>query len=707
MNRLERKVRWTRKGLCLILTLMVVLVSALPAQTQVDASSVSQETYPFETEMLPPEALTLDGNNLVAPEGNEYEKLDSALAAIADAALVSSARGLEEAENQLVQVVDNRVQVQITTTSEGVERSVQAIEQAGGEITSVTQKKDYIQAWLPASELIRLSEDQDILYIRKPAEVILFESQQVGASTTEGLAAMNGVAWHNNGYKGAGVKVAIIDGGFQGYSTLLGSDLPASVTIKNFVDYETDSQVNGTTQHGTACAEVIHDIAPNASLYLIKIATNLDLEEAVNWLISSQSVDIISTSLGWYNITPGDGTGFFADLVQEATNSGILWLTAAGNDREAHWGGLYNDSDSDGFHNFNGSDEINYFGPGDGSAYLIPAGYRIQAFLRWSDWTTVNQNLTLWLVRWDGSTWFVVATGGDYQNGQAGQTPTEFVSYVTSGSTTKYALVVVGSSVNRSINLDLFVPKFVPMDNLVYARSLSNLADSPAAMTVAALDSTSPYPQESYSSEGPANGSGGILTGGAIKPDISAYANVATQSYTGSTFNGTSSATPHVAGAAALVLSAYPTYTPGQLRAFLQGRAVDMGSSGKDTLFGYGRLTLGTPPAAIPTITVTSITPDNDVDFGAANVTIRGTNFKAGAIPKLTRAGQADITATNIKVVDATTITCSFALSGAENGLWNVVVSAPSSQPGQLTNGFTVYAYTGSLYQLFVPLVLK
>ena len=140
------------------------------------------------------------------------------------------------------------------------------------------------------------------------------------------------------------------------------------------------------------------------------------------------------------------------------------------------------------------------------------------------------------------------------------------------------------------------------LDKIVTARSLANLADAPAAMTVAALDVKSPYPQESYSSEGPANGPGGTATGGATKPDISGFANVSTASYPdpNAKFNGTSSATPHVAGAAALVKGAYPAYTPAQIQGFLEGRAIDMGSAGKDTLFGWGRLYLGTPPGGAP-----------------------------------------------------------------------------------------------------------
>jgi hypothetical protein len=171
------------------------------------------------------------------------------------------------------------------------------------------------------------------------------------------------------------------------------------------VDGETDPQVDGTTKHGTACAEIIHDIAPAATLYLAKISTNLDLQEAVAWLKDTHQVDIISTSMGWYNLTPGDGTGEFADLVQAARDAGILWVTAASNDREAHWGGLYYDPNNTGYHFYNATQNVNYFGPGDGNAYAIPAGNRVTVFLRWNDWSSVNQDYDLYLLRWNGSAW--------------------------------------------------------------------------------------------------------------------------------------------------------------------------------------------------------------------------------------------------------------------------------------------------------------
>jgi hypothetical protein len=46
------------------------------------------------------------------------------------------------------------------------------------------------------------------------------------------------------------------------------------------------------------------------------------------------------------------------------------------------------------------------------------------------------------------------------------------------------------------------------------------------------------------------------------------------------------------------VKGAYPAYSPAQTQSFLEGRAVEMGATGKDTVFGWGRLNLGAPPAA-------------------------------------------------------------------------------------------------------------
>lgn len=53
-------------------------------------------------------------------------------------------------------------------------------------------------------------------------------------------------------------------------------------------------------------------------------------------------------------------------------------------------------------------------------------------------------------------------------------------------------------------------------------------------------------------------------------------------------WNGTSMATPHVSGVAALVWSHYPECTAGQIRTALNATAEDKGIAGYDTSYGYG-----------------------------------------------------------------------------------------------------------------------
>ncbi len=54
--------------------------------------------------------------------------------------------------------------------------------------------------------------------------------------------------------------------------------------------------------------------------------------------------------------------------------------------------------------------------------------------------------------------------------------------------------------------------------------------------------------------------------------------------------SGTSMATPHVSGLAALIWSQHPTWTARQVRAQIRATAVDLGSGGWDQSFGYGRI---------------------------------------------------------------------------------------------------------------------
>jgi subtilisin family serine protease len=334
-------------------------------------------------------------------------------------------------------------------------------------------------------------------------------------------------------------------------------------------------------------------MAPAAQLYLIKIATDADLDQAVSYAIA-QGADVISTSLTFLNITPGDGTGRFAAMANRARAAGILWTTAAGNYRETHWAGISTDGDNDNLHEYAPGVEVNVFGPGNGSAFQIPAGVVLSPALRWDDWTEVRQDFRLLLLRYNGTTFDIVASANNAQTGLPGQRPTERLNYITTGGAAIYGVAIQRIAGARPVFLNLLTPNR-ELDRRVPAMSLGDLADVPGVLTVGAVTINAPFPAADYSSEGPTAGPGGAPNGGQRKPDIVAFAGVSTASYGTRAFSGTSAATPHVAGAAALVSNRYPTFGADEIRFHLEEMAVDQGPVCADTRYGFGRLLLRLP----------------------------------------------------------------------------------------------------------------
>jgi subtilisin family serine protease len=76
--------------------------------------------------------------------------------------------------------------------------------------------------------------------------------------------------------------------------------------------------------------------------------------------------------------------------------------------------------------------------------------------------------------------------------------------------------------------------------------------------------------------------------GAALKATLGQSATIAVTATNYAYFDGTSMATPHVSAVAALVWSYFPTCTNKQLRISLDNSALDLGTVGRDTKYGYG-----------------------------------------------------------------------------------------------------------------------
>ena len=276
--------------------------------------------------------------------------------------------------------------------------------------------------------------------------------------------------------------------------------------------------------------------------------------------------------------------------------------------------GFWSDYDSDDWHNFSDEDEV--------LAFEAEEGDEISVFLTWNDWPTSEQDYDLYLdfVNSSGDL-EPVAQSIDYQGGLSGNIPVESIEYKADRSG-EYG-VSIRSEDARPRRLKIWSLNHDFKEYSVSENSVGSPADARGAMSVGAVhyDYYNLGWVADYSSRGP-------TTDGRFKPELVAPSGVSTVSYGESEFfygyTGTSAAAPHVAGAAALIKSANPSYSRTQLWDALIEATVDIGDRGRDNDSGYGKLVL--PIMQINRIPqITSVSPIQ-VQYNQV-VTITGSNF--------------------------------------------------------------------------------
>ena len=433
------------------------------------------------------------------------------------------------------------------------------------------------------------------------------------------LAPINADVWQNAGLTGAGVKIGIIDsffGSTADWDTAAASlELPTRAQLGG-----TFCQFNGApgcsiynddpnAVHGRGVAEIVHDVAPGATLYLAVALRRDDVQAALDYF-AAQGVKVVSRS-GWSPYDgPGDGTGPTASMVDNAVAQGMLVVHSAGNVNGApttagfagsHFRQVWSDTDNDGWMNF-----------ADG-AETLSVGCSTWTGLRWSDWGEANpsdydlyvSNAAAPAEQWNAYTATQDDAADPMVEGDV-NFPYGFCANHVGTALVKIQRKTAGADANDTLEFatngseikSTATSSVVAYDNTQSASMGIVDSKSPGEISVGALN-TDPL---NGSLDSVALGSAhGPTVDGRIKPDLVARACYQTQANAAdpaSCFTNTSGAAPVVAGEAALAIAAGVASDPTTVRRFLIGNATDREAAGPDNVAGYGEARLpATPPA--------------------------------------------------------------------------------------------------------------
>ncbi len=546
-----------------------------------------------------------------------------------------------------------RVRVEIVHAPKAAGAVRTEVGRLGGEVLGVSPGVVLVEV-LP-ERVAELWDRADVLDIRSPLRVDLLPGPIQPATTLLAtpethVSLTNAAAWQDAGHLGGGVKVGIVDffNGTEWSAAEASGDVPGPAGT--FCQYQGSvcDIWTASSKHGVAVAEIVHDMSPGATLYLATVGTVTELGEAVAWF-DAQGVQIITRSLGSELDGPGDGTGSVDAIVDDAVGRGMVWFNAAGNhasesgtDNGGYWRSDFDDVDTDGWMEF---------GPGD-EALAFVCGY-IQGF-RWSDWQANDRS--------DYDIYITDLTSGvelarSTRNQMTGATPLEWIEpeEIDCGAHPILNLWVNLYDAGSGTSGDIL--EFMVNGTAFEYSSNPYSASQPAAdsansgmVAVGAIDPPTGTLIASYSSQGPTNDE-------RIKPDLSAPSCLPSVAYEPACFDGTSAATPVVAGAAALVWGAGVATTPQDVAQYLHDHVIDRGGVGPDSVYGSGQLYLGDPPVLVNQPPVVSAGSNQTVTLpsGASlNGTVTDDGLPTGSLSSTWSkvSGPGSVTFANVSAVD-------------------------------------------------------
>lgn len=229
------------------------------------------------------------------------------------------------------------------------------VEKMGGEVTSEVDwyRHGLLSAWIPLRKAKILAATNGVSAVQLAPR----RQNRIGKTTSQGAVVHHTDTVNATGYKGSGVSIGVLSDSYNkdtadasdpGFTTaaqdVTSGDLPGSTNPNGYTTaiYAIDAAASSSnTDEGRAMLQIIHDLAPAATLsFATSGNTVASFAANITTLQSTKSCKVMCDDIAFYS-EPFFSDGVVAQAVDQVTAKGVVYFSAAGNDGNSGYAADY------------------------------------------------------------------------------------------------------------------------------------------------------------------------------------------------------------------------------------------------------------------------------------------------------------------------------------------------------------------------------